>query len=400
MGKGKRLRNRRQSASAIDADYPFVVDEQTATNLGCEGLAELALNLWPKDCQTCGWDLGRTRPTVQVRDFIAFVSASLHHARCQPAEWSTGPVLVSSSQSLLSYATRSLLLPTETGGGHRDDRPVVLVNPSLEQVILSSHDGRWTVNTVSHYRRVGLRSPFQDFVVDAPIPDIVAALEGDELTVTLDDTGETWEVQCAGPTGQRVRELGGITLAISTAADPHQVQTVGQFVALMQSGQVAMGWVALAGTEALRPLHETAAPSSLVTYLLHCGTHHATVGELLASTDRSLPVEQAQAWALAQIDLPEDGLLPRTSHPGDLNAWYVLDAISFQHYFLRRYTDAWKLIKVLARIDGRCPTDETEAQDWATRAVRLHGNSRIINWVPGPSTEPGVTTLHGSGVPR
>lgn len=381
----------------IDTDHPFVVDEHTATKLGQEGLAELALNLWPKDRQTCGWELGQTRPTVRILDFITFASASLHHARCQPAEWSIRPTFA--SQPLLSYATQSLLLPAEADG-HRDDRPVILVNPSLEQVFLSSHDGGWTVNTVSHYRWVGLRSPFQDFVVDAPIPDIVATLEGDELTMTLDNTGQTWGNQLASPTSKRVRELGGITLAISTAADPHQVQRVEQFVALMQSGQVAMGWVALAGTETLRPLHETAAPSSLVTYLLHWGTHHATVGELLASTERSLSVEQAQAWALAQINLPEDGLLPWDQPSGDLNAWYVLDPISFHHYFLRRYTDAWKLIKVLARIDGRSPTDEAEAQDWATRAVRLHGNSRIISWVPGPSTEPGFTILHGSGVPR
>lgn len=161
MGKGKRLRNRRQSAPAIDADYPFVVDEQTATNLGCEGLAELALNLWVKDCQTCGWDLGQTRPTVRVLDFIAFVSASLHHARCQPAEWSTGPVLVSSSQPLLSYTTQSLLLPAEADG-HRDDRPVILVNPSLEQVLLSSDNGRWTVNTVSYYRRVAMPGSYRN----------------------------------------------------------------------------------------------------------------------------------------------------------------------------------------------------------------------------------------------
>lgn len=397
MGKGKRLRNRHRSAPMIDADYPFVVDEQTATKLGREGLAELALHLWPKDCQTCGWDLGQAQPTVHVNDLIAFVSASLHHARCQPAEWSTSPVF--SPRPLLSYATKSLLLPTEADG-HRDDRPVILVNPSLEGVLLSSHNGRWTVNTVSYYRRVGLRSPFQDFVVDAPIPDIVATLDGDELTVTLDDTGQTWEGECAGVVGDRVRELGGVTLSISTAINPHQLTSGEQFVALMQSGQVAMGWVALAGSEALCPLQEVAAPSSLSVYLLHWGTHHATVGELLATTNRSLPIAQAQAWALSQINLPEDRLLPWDQPSGDLNAWYVLDAISLQHYFLRRHIDAWKLIKVLARIDGRGPADETEAQDWATRAVRIHGNSRIISWVPGPSTEPGFSTLHGSGVPR
>ncbi|MBV9144081.1 MAG: hypothetical protein JO115_24715 [Pseudonocardiales bacterium] len=397
MGKGKRLRNRRQSAPMIDADYPFVVDEQTAINLGREGLAELALHLWPKDCQTCGWDLGQTRPTVHVNDLITFASASLHHARCQPPGWTTTPVL--SSRPLLSYATQSFLLPLKEDG-KRNDRPVILVNPSLEQVLLSSHDGHWTVNTVPFYREVGLRSPGHDFVFDAPIPDIVAILDGDELTVTLDDTGQTWSGGCTSLTSQRVRELGGIILAISTAADPPQMQAAEQFLALMQSGQVAMGWVALAGTEALRPLQEVAAPSSLSVYLLHWGTHHATVGELLATTDRSLPIAQAQAWALSQINLPEDRLLPWDQPSGDLNAWYILDAISVQHYLLRRYTDAWKLIKVLARIDGRGPADETEAQDWATRAVRIHGNSRIISWVPGPSTEPGFTTLHGSGVPR
>jgi hypothetical protein len=362
-------------------------------------LAELAQNLWIKgwDCQTCGWELGQTRPTVHVNDLIAFASASLHHARCQPAGWTTRPVL--SSKRLVSYATRSFLLSGESGG-RRDDRPVILVNPSLELVGLSSRNGCWTVNTVSHYRQVGLRSPMRDFVIDTPIPDIVAALEGDELTVTLDDTGQTWEVECSGPVGQRVRELGGITLAITTAADPHQMQTGQQFVALMQTGQVAMGWVALAGAEALRPLQETAAPSSLSAYLLHWGTRHATVGELLATTDRSLSVDQAQAWALSQINLlPEDRMLPWNQPSGDLNAWYVIDPISIQNYFLRRYTDAWKLIKVLARLDGRGPADETEAQDWATRAVKIHGNSRIVSWVPGPSAEPGFTVLHGSGVP-
>lgn len=200
MGKGKRLRNRRQSANAVNGEYPFVVDEQIAANLGREGLAELALNLWPKDCQTCGWDIGQARPTVHVNDFVTFASASLHHARCQPPGWTSRSVF--SSKRLVSFATLSFLLPGETTDGQRDDRPFILVNPSLELVFLSSYDGRWTVNTVPHYRKVGLQSPGRDFVVDAPIPGIVATLEGDELTVTLGDTGQTWEGECTGVVGQ------------------------------------------------------------------------------------------------------------------------------------------------------------------------------------------------------
>jgi hypothetical protein len=68
MGKGKRLRRQRTTAgSATPAPvaasaYPFIVDTVTASTLGRDGLAVLAANLWPKDCQTCGWDLGGTSP--------------------------------------------------------------------------------------------------------------------------------------------------------------------------------------------------------------------------------------------------------------------------------------------------------------------------------------------------
>ncbi len=400
MGKGRRLRQQRQSTPLSEAHYPFVVDAQTATKLGREGLAELALNLWPKDCQTCGWGLGELKPTVRVVDLMVFVSASLHHARCQPAEWTINATSI--SQPLLSYATLSFLLPIEDGSGRPDDRPVFLVNPSLEQVALSSDEGRWTATTVALYRQRGLRTPGRDFVVDALIPDMVATLDDDELTVTLDDTGETWTVDCSGPVGDRVRELGGIILAITTAADPHRMlgNTMEHFVTLMQSDRLVLGWIALAGTEKLRPLQETEAPSSVKTYLLHWGATHSSVGELLATTDRSLSVTQAQAWALAQINSPNDTLIPWDQPSGDPHAWYTLDAISITQYFLRRHTDAWKLLKVLARVDGVTASDETEVQDWATRAVRIHGDSRIVSWVPGPSTAPGFTTLHGAGTPR
>jgi hypothetical protein len=58
MGKGKRLRRQRTTAGTVTAtpvaaaDYPFVVDTITASALGRDGLAVLAANLWPKDCQT------------------------------------------------------------------------------------------------------------------------------------------------------------------------------------------------------------------------------------------------------------------------------------------------------------------------------------------------------------
>lgn len=61
MGKGKRTRTQRQQEEArAGASYPFEVDARTRQELGEQGLGVLAANLWPKDCQTCGWALGAT----------------------------------------------------------------------------------------------------------------------------------------------------------------------------------------------------------------------------------------------------------------------------------------------------------------------------------------------------
>lgn len=55
MGKGKRTRQLRKTTTGttiVAAGYPFVVDTATASKLGHDGLAVLARNLWPQDCQT------------------------------------------------------------------------------------------------------------------------------------------------------------------------------------------------------------------------------------------------------------------------------------------------------------------------------------------------------------
>jgi len=73
----------------VAADYPFGVDTVTVSTPGQGGLTVLARNLWPQDCQTCGWALGADKPSVIVPDLIASASASLLHTRCRSPQWIT-----------------------------------------------------------------------------------------------------------------------------------------------------------------------------------------------------------------------------------------------------------------------------------------------------------------------
>ena len=147
MGKGRRNRDRRTGPGSwmhgrghdasgdvgggLPDGLPFDVEARTVQMLGASGLGELAAQLWPVDCQTCGRGLAPTRPSLYVCDLGPLAFASLHHPGCQPPEWATSPQL--SSGQHLSWTAQTFLLPA-MAGERRDDRPVFLVNPSLEQV--------------------------------------------------------------------------------------------------------------------------------------------------------------------------------------------------------------------------------------------------------------------------
>lgn len=246
MGKGKRIRRQRQGTSAR---YPLVVDDRTARELGEQGLSELAANLWPKDCQSCGWDLGDDRPTVVVEDFVAFATVTLHHQRCRPAGWSETNFLLNSAAALVSYDVFAFLQTERASTGREVQRPMFFLNPGLEQISLDRSPTGWRVNTVAHWRRVGLRTPCKDLVVDAPVPGVGAVLSGDQLTVTLAITGQSWSVGATPPFEEAVRLTGGVMLAVSSAVVPSRTRTFGEFFDLMRTGQVTMGWISLAGED-------------------------------------------------------------------------------------------------------------------------------------------------------
>lgn len=250
MGKGKRLRNRREQPAATELpDYPFEVDARTRDELGPQGLAYLAENLWPKDCQTCGWPLGAERPTVFCEDMVMLAQVSLHHRRCREARWSDSIVMQATKAELVSYDVRAFLLPGQKRSAQgiptRDDRPVFFVNPTLEAAMLKkTSSGKWQGDFLGYLQQAGLRPAGPDLFVDKPIPEAVARLGIGELTVTLLPVSR-WSCGVNVPFREAVEDQGGVLLAVTSAAVPTNMERLGEFIDLLQAGKVVMGWVQL-----------------------------------------------------------------------------------------------------------------------------------------------------------
>lgn len=233
----------------MDADYPFEVDDRTRQELGPDGLAELAANLWPRDCQTCGWALGNDRPTVRCQDMIAFTQVTLHHQRCQPAHWSEDTMIQATSAALVSYDVLSFMLPGQAFSANgtpvgRDDRPVFFVNPSLESLMLAKTETGWTNRLLETFHHVGLRPPGPEMSLGKPVPRATARLGVGELSVGLPPI-ELWSCGIDVPFREAVEDLDGVLLAVTSAMVPSQMNTLGEFIDLIKTERLALGWVQL-----------------------------------------------------------------------------------------------------------------------------------------------------------
>lgn len=119
---------------------------------------------------------------------IAFCAASLHHPRCRPPQWITDGIGFT-NQELVSWTSQTLLLQGQPGT--HVDRPILLVNPWLEQVMIKRTSGGWRATTVETYGQLGLRSTPDGLLDLTPVADITAKFDADMITVRLDDTGQT-----------------------------------------------------------------------------------------------------------------------------------------------------------------------------------------------------------------
>lgn len=257
MGKGRRQRTRREqvagsdlgSSVAVDESYPFEVDDLTRRKLGANGLAELADNLWAKDCQTCGWDLAGDRPTVHCQDMFTFTQVTLHHRRCQPARWSEDTLIQASNAALVSYDVLSFMLPGQAVSADgttrsREDRPMFFVNPSLESLMLVEKGHGWTNLLPETFHHAGLRPPGPEMSLRDPIPRATAQLGVGEVSVNLSPI-DLWSCGVDVAFREAVEDLGGVLLAVTSAMVPSRMNTLGEFIDLFSTNRIALGWVQL-----------------------------------------------------------------------------------------------------------------------------------------------------------
>jgi hypothetical protein len=213
--------------------------------------------------------------------------------------------------------------------------------------------------------------------------------------VRLEGYSEVWSCSADRDTQDRIHELGGIILGITTAADPNDITRYGDLFSLIDSEKLLFGWVPLEGTEHHQPLRETDAPDALTIYLLHWSDRDAIIGELLATTT-ALPEQQAESWAAGLLFTePPDWPLEWQQVSRDPAARWVIDPLAAGFYFLQQHADGWKLIKVLSQMTGSGFRTEQQARQWAERVVRARTKTGVFDWMPVPGTGTGFATLQG-----
>jgi hypothetical protein len=243
-GEAKRLRRfglTPDGSTATPAARPLLTDHLTRSMLR-SNLVDVEAQLHAVDCQTCGRPIGNARPALCVDDMDAMCYASVHHPACRRPEWRDRDFAFSGG-ALVSYRVLAFLLPMELGD-ELVPWPCLLVNPSLEAIPLVRQGDQWRPGTVETFRRLGLLPAGPGLALNRPVPGAAARLNGGILTVQL-SLGR-WQCRVRGPISQRIQELDGILLGVTTSLVPDEISDAEVLMDALQGQAIAFGWAPLA----------------------------------------------------------------------------------------------------------------------------------------------------------
>jgi hypothetical protein len=132
----------------------LTISHDVLARLGDAGARAVAGALHARggDCQTCVFPLKPGGVSLCVDETDVLSIASLHHTQCRFSGWNaTGRVTVA-CQSVTYAVNNWLVEDTEFG-----PTPVMVLNPSLEQVVIKEVDGGWHPSPQAQYTGAGLR---------------------------------------------------------------------------------------------------------------------------------------------------------------------------------------------------------------------------------------------------
>lgn len=212
-------------------------------------LARWLPNLWPIVCQTCRDPLG-VRVDISIDGPLEHgkILLSMHHSSCRPS--GTTPLDgVTMSCPTASFAAGYI------GSGRKprkDDFPVLVVNPSCEQLqLIPDSTGGWRNATLEAFTPLGFVPPSSGF--PPTISDAEAEIADGYLIVTLtgyveDAPDQEWAVKPPAHVLDQARRLGGVAVSLVTKALPTLIQP-DDLPAAFTDDEALVGWIPLATAE-------------------------------------------------------------------------------------------------------------------------------------------------------
>ncbi|MET9205063.1 tetratricopeptide repeat protein [Streptomyces bacillaris] len=359
----------------------IATNSEIREKLGQQTLSSVCASLWPKDCQTCGLALGESAPSLVVSDFLIFGSAELHHLQCCTPEWRDNPNHNKSQN--LSWASLALMLPVGAAGD-RMGTPCLLVNPGFEQVYLAPNEnGGWEPAPLDLFEKNGFGYFGPEFILDKPVSsghrslfDPYCVIRGSEIEV-YQSPAHTWTAPLDDEVLEAVKMKGGILAAIAAHIRPDLDLSYGALLQAMMQREVAVGWIPLSRDESPLPRrHQRTIEARFGAFQAR---GEAIVGKIIGYAPISLDQKRAKAWALDEIDIESDRLLPWSAASADA-FFYTIDAVSVRQYALYSRADSWVLSELLVKHGGVNCESADELASWANVIIDVHLKAGPLEW--------------------
>ena len=223
----------------------IVVDEVTQSKLNPAVLDEIVSCLWPKDCQTCGWSLGREPCALVVDDSFVIAHATLHHRKCKAPNWNDSGLHEFTGGPLLSWIASGVFIPSKERNDPATFISGIVLNPSLEMVSLRrGSEGSWELSTLQTFRGMGFTSPSEGINLGQAVPNSSIVMTPTSWRVHLPGGFEVYEVGPEPEMNKHAISKKGILAIITQAADPANLQP-DVMPAMMMSKHTVAGWVPL-----------------------------------------------------------------------------------------------------------------------------------------------------------
>ena len=209
-----------------------------------DSLGRWLTNLWPVTCQTCSEPLG-TKADISVDGPTADnkVLVSMHHSACRPSGV-TPSQGVTMHRPTFSFVAGYLTTPGRAP--RATDIPVMVVNPSCEQLLLERDGtGGWRNATLDEFTSLGLCPATGDFPPDTK--QIQAELRDGRLTITIgadSPASHHWAIAPPPHVCDQLRHHRGFAISLTTKALP-ALLTPEDLPGAFADPEAVTGWVNL-----------------------------------------------------------------------------------------------------------------------------------------------------------